>query len=377
MQTTTIKNHIGLLATGNELTEGDILNTNGQIIARQLTDAGLSIGMHAIVSDNEADIVKGLNFLLAEHSIIITIGGLGPTSDDRTRFALSKVLNKTLIFDETSWQNIVKRYQALGIQVQPHPTNQQQALFPEGAVIIPNHNGTAAGCQVTHHNKLIYMLPGPPNECLTMFKEAVLPNLLKLQNTTVKKLKWRLLGVIESDIAAKVEEAVKNYPVVTGYRVDYPYLEVKIYTENPALIVAIQSKINAIFTEYTMIAADQSACELLKEAIINFPHTIVIEDQATHGQLQAQLSSPLTYQKLAFEKINATPQTTVAILIAGLTEFWQGQTPQGHTKLNLQLNYQTLQETINLTIPFRNPLVVKYALEYIAREILNFLTKIA
>ena len=76
------------------------------------------------------------------------------------------------------------------------------------------------------------MLPGPPKECLGLFENTVLPQLIqKYSPRNHNKLKWYLLGAVESDIAADVEEAVKNYSVITGYRIAYPYLEVKITTK--------------------------------------------------------------------------------------------------------------------------------------------------
>jgi molybdenum cofactor synthesis domain-containing protein len=376
MQAQNLKLVIGLLATGNELTEGDILNTNGQIIARQLTDFGFSVGMHVMTSDTEQAIVQALQFLLIHHSIIIITGGLGPTTDDRTRFALSTVINKPVIFNETVWNTILERYKRLGIQAPPHPSNQQQALFPLDAVILPNNNGSAAGCYINYQNKIIYMLPGPPNECLPMFIEYVLPHLLAQQNNIIKKLKWRLLGVIESDIAAKVEEAVKDYPVITGYRVDYPYLDVKIYLEDKAYVKEIENKINTLFSNYMTAKIDKNMSESLKEAILHCQHLIIIEDHATHGQLQAQLINPLTFNKISFTKVDYSNKQVVNISIHGLKEFWAGQPPTGHDSIYLQLSFQDWQENINLTVPFRSPLVVKYAVEYIAREILNFLEKI-
>ena len=63
---------IGLLATGDELTNGDILNTNGKTIAQSLFDAGFNLGKHVIVADDEADIVDSIHFLQKQHEVIIT-----------------------------------------------------------------------------------------------------------------------------------------------------------------------------------------------------------------------------------------------------------------------------------------------------------------
>jgi nicotinamide-nucleotide amidase len=223
---------IALLATGNELVEGDILNTNGQAIAKKLIEHGFLLGLQVTAADIEEDIAAGLKFLLTNHAVVIITGGLGPTSDDRTRYALSQVTQQSLQFNEDIWNYIRERsIQRFGRE--PHAANRQQALFPEHAIVLPNPHGSAAGCKMQYENKLIYMLPGPPHECLTMFDDYVLPDLLQLSlHQAREKLSWRLQNVKEGEIAALIDEAVKNYPVTTGYRVEMPYLEVKIYTQH-------------------------------------------------------------------------------------------------------------------------------------------------
>lgn len=222
---------ISILATGNELIEGDTLNTNSYEIARILNAEHLPIGLHITVSDDETEMESALKFLLKHHRVVIITGGLGPTSDDRTRFVLSKVIKQDLIFDEACWQNIRSRIQQV-LGREAHPSNRQQALFPVGAEIISNPHGSAAGCFVPYKNKFIFMLPGPPRECLFMFNTVVLPRLLALKKLKHNKLKlsWNVKGVSESEIASLIDEAVKIYPVITGYRANSPFVEIKIYT---------------------------------------------------------------------------------------------------------------------------------------------------
>lgn len=161
-------NKIALLATGDEISNGDILNSNAQIIAQTLTKHGMRIGMHMTVVDNTPEIVQALTFLLQTHRAVIMTGGLGPTSDDLTRYALSEVVGQPLVFDEATWNAICDRFKLLGYAGEPPAGNHQQALFPKGATIITNPNGTAAGCAVQYREQFIFMLPGPPFECLPM-----------------------------------------------------------------------------------------------------------------------------------------------------------------------------------------------------------------
>src|SRR6187200_1701219 len=88
---------LGLLATGDEIIQGDTLNTNAHKLAHILNSEGVDVGLHLVCCDDEVAIYQCLSFLVKQHDIIIITGGLGPTSDDKTRYALSHFLNKPLI----------------------------------------------------------------------------------------------------------------------------------------------------------------------------------------------------------------------------------------------------------------------------------------
>lgn len=369
---------IALLATGDELTTGDILNTNGQAIAQTLKDNGFTIGMHLIASDDETEITKAIQFLLIDHSILITIGGLGPTSDDRTRFALSRALNKPLVFNAESWQHITDRLAQFRLHV--HEANKQQALFPENAVILQNPHGTANGCMLQEQTKLIFMLPGPPHECLPMFEQHVLEQLKQFQHDTEYHLKWRLFGVSEGEIAAKLDALMQPYPVVTGYRWYFPYLEFKLRTTQAALVPELIALIDTTIAPHVICTPDKSASDLLRDQISQFPAQFFFNDNATGGLLQTTLTSPQTKTKLNFicvdeqktakwlqQNIHSTD--TVLITVAGLTEVWQAEKPTGSSHLTINIQLGQKQYEFKQSIPFRNKGVLVYAVELICHQI--------
>ena len=133
----TTHHSVALLATGDEICNGDIINSNSQEIAQRLFNQGIHVKTHMTVSDNLTDLETAMQFLLQDHHALIITGGLGPTSDDLTREALSHVLQRPLIFDEPTWHAIVARLNRFGFHTPPE-SNKQQALFPTGATIIPN-----------------------------------------------------------------------------------------------------------------------------------------------------------------------------------------------------------------------------------------------
>ena len=48
--------------------------------------------------------------------------------------------------------------------------NLRQALVPDGAVIVPNPNGTAPGLWLEHDQRVVVLLPGPPRELKPMME---------------------------------------------------------------------------------------------------------------------------------------------------------------------------------------------------------------
>lgn len=355
-------NRIALLATGDEIINGDILNTNTQEISRRLFDLGMHVGMHMTASDNISEIESAMRFLLNSHRGLIITGGLGPTSDDITRFALSNVIQKPLLFNEKVWDALCERVKKFGHKVVPE-SNRQQALFPEGAVIIPNDNGTAAGCYLTHENKMIFMLPGPPFECFPMIDQVMLPALTKagFQETLFHK-SWYLFGVSEAKIAEELEEIIKSFECTPGYRIFYPYLEFKIQSKKEKDFAAAIERIEKLIAPYLIGNGKQTASELLRKKLENV--SLKICDEATGGLLESTLTIPATFGKIYFthEKNNAD------VMIKGLKEFWSGNLDVKQTELEFIF---AKKDSYTMKIPSHGVRVRQYAMEFICREILN------
>lgn len=213
---------IGFLATGSEIVSGEIVNTNSQKMSEQLFGLGVEVGEHLCVDDGEANMHAGLKFLVDRHDLVITTGGLGPTSDDRTRNIIADLFDLPLLFDQATWDYLVVRIQARGFPVTEN--NKQQAYFPQGAVILKNHNGSANACllEVKYQGvpKTIFMLPGPPAECMPIFEEHIVPYVKANDFVSDKKLyRWRVEHIGESRIADVLDQTIgKQYGIDIAYR---------------------------------------------------------------------------------------------------------------------------------------------------------------
>lgn len=360
---------IAILATGDEISNGDILNSNAQKIAQRLSDLGMHVGMHAVAPDNINNIESCIAFLMKSHQALIITGGLGPTSDDLTRFALSKFLDKPLVFHETSWEAIVIRLQRFGYQTPPE-SNRQQALFPEDANIISNPNGTAGGCWITHQNQLIFMLPGPPSECLPMIDNIVVPQLIEKQFQHISYRKnWMLFGVSEGQIAETLDEIAKPFDCMTGYRIDYPYIEFKIYSDYQKDFDTLLPLIETAIKPFLISEGRQTASDTLKNYLLMHPNKIQICDQATGGLLQTVLQTPQTMHSVIFTHEKDFSSDYPSFALSGLKEYWQQQKDSLETQLVLRFHHNDQHKEISINAPNRGDRVKRYAVEWVCYQI--------
>ena len=161
---------------------GQVLNTHQQWIGRQLVESGYVVSRQVAVGDAARDIQQAVREALSRADLIITTGGLGPTSDDLTRDLIAELLGKKLREDPAVLADIESFFT---LRKRPLPAKVGvQALVPEGALVLHNRHGTAPGLAVeVRPNPFrnwgapswLVLLPGPPRELRPMFGDQVLP----------------------------------------------------------------------------------------------------------------------------------------------------------------------------------------------------------
>jgi nicotinamide-nucleotide amidase len=358
---------IAILATGDEISTGDIINSNSQKIAKRLTHEKMQVGLQLAAPDTIKDIKDALTFLLQHHDAVIITGGLGPTSDDLTRYALSEATHQELIFDDPSWNEICNRLSKFGYQTPPE-SNRQQALFPCGATIIPNPRGTAAGCVLTYQDKTIFMLPGPPNECLPLVDSVVIPMLKDLEfSKNLFSKKWLLFGIGEGKIAEELDALAEPFDCQTGYRLAYPYIECKLNSTHEVDFNKLVLLVEKAIQPYLLCGGEAPVSELLKQTLISQHIYIRILDHATGGSLEQTIKTPQTFPYLQFGQQNGMQQPVLEVQINGLNEYWKGEETL-KTSLTISINQL---ESFHIDIPFRDERVKLYAIEYACYQILK------
>ena len=98
---------VGIISIGDEILNGVTIDTNSSYISNKISKFyGLEVSLQVSVGDNLDSIIENINnFVINEFKYVFVTGGLGPTHDDITKFALKKYLNLNLEINETYQPN--------------------------------------------------------------------------------------------------------------------------------------------------------------------------------------------------------------------------------------------------------------------------------
>ena len=194
-----------IITIGDELLLGYTVDTNAAHLARELASIGVSIVRRATVGDDANDIASAVREALDRTGAVITTGGLGPTSDDRTRPAIAELFGRDLVPDEERWEALRALWKERGRGEIPE-TNRTQIMIPRGATVLTNRHGTAPGIWLEdERGRWCAMLPGVPREMRGMLADELFPRLTARldgqQRVVVRSRTLRTTGVAESKLA--------------------------------------------------------------------------------------------------------------------------------------------------------------------------------
>ncbi|HPV62661.1 MAG TPA: competence/damage-inducible protein A [Fervidobacterium sp.] len=199
-----------ILAIGNELVEGLILDTNSKYMSQRLKLAGYYVVRTETLPDNLQIMKDRISVALQDADLIITSGGLGPTEDDITREAVSAVIGRKLIVDKKLSDELVQR--AIKYYGKSAESVSKQAMIIEGATVLDNPVGTAPGQLVEVNGKIILILPGPPSELIPIF-ENVYDKIKADDSLYTRRIKT--IGIPEAILMEEYKDIIYSDPNVT------------------------------------------------------------------------------------------------------------------------------------------------------------------
>lgn len=237
-----------ILSTGDELTTGKIADTNAQWLAGRCFDLGLDVVAVLMVGDFPDRMAWAWERAFELADLVISTGGLGPTTDDLTTDTVARVLGVGLRFDEPSAAKIRALFERMG-RVMPE-NNLRQAQFPEPAVILENPLGTAPGYRVSCERDVpagggagrvrrprhLVVMPGVPREMKPMFEERVVPWVRELRgvDTVLAVRTFQTFGMSESALDEAVNAVIRPDEARIGFRASFPMISVKLLVRDVA-----------------------------------------------------------------------------------------------------------------------------------------------
>ena len=186
-----------IISVGTELLLGHVTNTDARDISEMLSEIGINVKYHTVVGDNPARLRECVEIAKKRADILITTGGLGPTCDDLTKQVLAEAFGLKLVQNEDELQGL---YDYIHNSSHYTQNNLSQALLPEGCTVFHNKWGTAPGCAFRAEGKTVLMFPGPPVECVPMFREYGIPCLRSLSDEVIVSHTVNIFGIGESAV---------------------------------------------------------------------------------------------------------------------------------------------------------------------------------
>ncbi|HEU4384345.1 MAG TPA: competence/damage-inducible protein A [Anaeromyxobacteraceae bacterium] len=280
---------VEILATGDELLSGQVVDTNSAWLMDRLWDLGLLVRRKTLVGDDRRDLVEALREAAARAEVLVVSGGLGPTEDDLTTEVVASVMGVPLEVHQPSLEAIRERFRKLGRAMTPN--NEKQARFPRGAAVIANRFGTAPGFLATLGRTELFCLPGVPAEFRGLCEEVVVPRIAaRLSEVPASRL-VKLFGVPEShadDRMRPVMDDPANAGVRFGYRAHWPEIHVKWSVSGPEAAVRadrILEAVRAVFGEALWGEGKAEMAELVVTRLVARRERVALAESCTGGLL--------------------------------------------------------------------------------------------
>ena len=220
-----------ILATGDEIRSGALVDSNSAYIAEVLEREGIEVTRHHCVGDDLKTLVVVLDEIAQRADVALVTGGLGPTEDDLTTEAVAQAAGLDLVLDKDALTTIEAFFKRMGRPMSR--SNRKQARFPQGSQVLPNPIGTAPGFKTIINGCAFFCLPGVPREMRKMLAGVVTPQLISLSGNVRQFSLVRTLstfGSTESMIGERLSGVTADFPEIRlGLRAKFPEIQVRLY----------------------------------------------------------------------------------------------------------------------------------------------------
>jgi nicotinamide-nucleotide amidase len=282
------------LAIGDEILGGLTTDTNSGFVAGELRAVGAEPVAGFAVADDADDIARALERALEDAELVVCTGGLGPTADDLTTAVVARVAGRELRLDEASLAAIAERFRARGIEMPRN--NERQALFPAGATIIPNPNGTAPGfivpLQRQGGERWIACFPGVPREMRVMVRESLVPWVAARQpDTRFASRTFSTFGLPESRLDELLAGVVDEREARLAFRAAFPRMQARLTVRGApgddleARLDELEARVRERLGHHLYATGDEGMEETVGRLLRTRGLTLAVAESCTGGRI--------------------------------------------------------------------------------------------
>ncbi len=312
-----------ILATGDEIRSGALVDTNSAYIAEKLEETGIAVQRHNCVGDELDALAVVIGEMSTRADIGVVTGGLGPTTDDITAEAAAFAAGVGLVEDAKALTMIASFFKSHNRDMTA--SNRKQAMVPRGSKTLYNPVGTAPGFSLKINRCTFFFLPGVPPEMHRMLAAEVLPDiegLMGSQRTSCQVRNISTFGLTESVVGEKVAEVVRRFPGIRlGLRAKFPEIHVKLYLNGEDLVQMQQILDEATdwvagrLGKYVLSTAGESMSRVVGRLLRERGATLSVAESCTGGRIANWLTDiPGSSDYFLFAGVSYANEAKVNIL---------------------------------------------------------------
>jgi len=278
-----------IIAVGTELLLGEILDTNSQYLAQQLTGLGIDLFFVTHVGDNMGRLSETVQRALNRSDVVIMTGGLGPTEDDLTREAIAAALGEKMTV-RPELEDVLRGWYAKRNRPMPQMNIKQATLIPSASAI-DNPIGTAPGWWVENNGKKIACMPGVPHEMKKMWEEQVAPRLGMGGGGVLVTRTLKTIGIGESNVAEVVQDLIHNpNPTLATYaKQDGVHLRIAAKAESRdaanSMIADFEEKVRALTNQWVYGIDEETLSATIGKLLVKQRRKVATMESASGGLL--------------------------------------------------------------------------------------------
>jgi nicotinamide-nucleotide amidase len=289
-----------LITIGDELTRGEIVDTNSAWLAAELWDLDVAVRWKTSCRDDESDLRAALATAAARVDLVITSGGLGPTEDDLTCEVVAAAAGVAIAIDDAARAKLEMFLASRGRTVSE--VNLRQARVPAGARVHANPAGLAPGFEIALGGVPVVCLPGVPREVHSIWAAGLRARVDAMRQARgaaprIARCVYRIFGRAESQLSEALRGLVDGAQGASiHYQIKFPEVLVKLVVRDPdaasaaTRLAELDAQLRARVGRWIYGTGDDPLPLVLGRALLARGTRIAVAESCTGGMIGALLT---------------------------------------------------------------------------------------